>query len=327
MVMIALKSFIRKFSSEAASNLVLRKVSSAKELDVITRRAIGEGLNIGPYDFQCAYASDPNGFYMCEVDGQVVSHIIATTYPNLHSHVGGLFVTEEYRKRGFGRRTAFAVLEDLNKYCTTLGGDINPELRSMYESAGAQTVWNTYTALADFDTIVKNIAETDLPLGIAAKYVDSKILDKILAYDTSVFGTQRQIFMEKWIGAPGSFGLAAVDENSDDIVGYAVLRLIIRYGGTELGMAMAPLYANNVSVAKLLLRAAAQECIANRAVPKTRLQLLYPVGDNCGVHAAQLMEDLEAEVYFEARRVYNKGHIPSGRKLEKIYGITSTTFD
>ena len=127
----------------------------------------------------------------------------------------------------------------------------------MYESLGYQTVWNTYTAMLNLNTIVKNIDETDLPLGITAKPIDSINFDELLIYDISIFGTQRQILLEKWIGAPGSFGLAAVDEKSDDIVGYAVLRQVIRDGGSEIGMAMAPLFADNASIAKLLLRTAA----------------------------------------------------------------------
>ena len=108
---------------------------------------------------------------------------------------------------------------------------------------------------------------------------------------------------------------------------YAVLRQIIRDGGSEIGMAMAPLFADNVSIAKLLLRVAAQECFANKAVPKTKLQLSHPVGDNCGAHAPQLMKQLEAELSFDTHRMYNNGHIPAGRQPEKIYGITSTTLD
>ena len=76
-------------------------------------------------------------------------------------------------------------------------------LTSAYESLGYQTVWNTYTALLNLNTIVKNIDETDLPLSI----IDSKDLNKLLVYDISIFGTQQQVFLEKWISAPGSLDL------------------------------------------------------------------------------------------------------------------------
>ena len=117
--------------------------------------------------------------------------------------------------------------------------------------------------------------------------------------------------------------MAAIDENSDIIIGYAVLRQVIRNGGSEIGMAMAPLFANNVSIAKLLLRVAAQECIVNKAIPKTKLQLSHPVGGKCGAHAPQLMKEL----LLDTHRMYYNGHIPSGRQLKKIYSIASTTFD
>ena len=326
MAMNFFKSLIKSFSTAATSKLILRG-ASAKEMDVITRRAIKEGCSIGPYDFECVYSFQSKGCYICEVDGQVISHIITTTYPNHHSYAGGLIVAEEYRNRGFGKKTIFAAFDILSKDSILLGFDAVPELRPLYESLGFETVWNTYTALLSLDKIVKNIYDTDLPLGIAAKPVCSKNLENFLTYDSCVFGTQRERFLEKWISVPGSFGLVAIDEKNNDVVGYAILRQVIRNSGSEIGMAVAPLFADNVSIAKLLLKTAAQECISNKAVPKTKLQLSHPVGDICGAHASQLMKDLEAELSLDAYRMYFNGDIPSGRQLEKIYGIASNTFD
>ena len=264
---------------------------------------------------------------MCKVDGKLVSHIFATTYPKHYAYLGGMIVTEEYRNKGFGKKTILTLLDVLNQKSTQIGFDLVPELRHMYESLGYQTVWNTYTALLSLDSVIKNVDEADLPLGIVAIPTCSDNLEKLLAYDTSIFGAQRQIFLEKWISIPGSFGFVAVDERTNGIVGYAVLRQVTRNSGNEIGMAMAPLFADNVLIAKLLLRAAAQECISNKAIPKTKLELLHPVGDNCGAHASQLMKDLEAELSFITYRMYSNGHIPSGRQLDKIYSIASTTFD
>ena len=66
-------------------------------------------------------------------------------------------------------------------------------------------------------------------------------------------------------------------------MGYSILKLVIRGGGTEIGLSMAPLFADNVhNIAKFLLKTAAENCLANEAIPKTRLQIFHPVGDNCG---------------------------------------------
>ena len=104
------------------------------------------------------------------------------------------------------------------------------------------------------------------------------------------------------------------------------MKQVIRGAGTEIGLAMAPLFANNAEIAKALLKTAADSCLANEAVPKTKLELIHPVGDNCGEGAPQMMEELEAELSCIAHRMYTKG-VPPNRQLKKIYGIASPTFN
>ena len=70
---------------------------------------------------------------------------------------------------------------------------------------------------------------------------------------------------------------------------------------------MVPLYADNAQIAKLLLKTAAENCLANEAVPKTKLELFHSVGDNCRKGAAELMDELEAELTHIAYRMYSKG--------------------
>ena len=123
----------------------------------------------------------------------------------------------------------------------------------------------------------------------------------------------------------GSFGWAAIKEKSNDIVGYANLKHVIRGAGTDIGLAMAPLFADNVEIAKALLKTAADNCLANEAVPKTKLEIFHPVEDSCGEDAPQLIEELGAELSHIAHRMYTKG-VPQKRQF-KIYGIASPTFD
>ena len=141
--MMALKFFTKMFSAAAATKLVLRG-ATAKDMDIVTRRAIKEGWSTGPYDYLCAYACNPKGCYMCEVDGQVVSHFIVTTYPNHHTHVDTIIITEEYRLKGFGKRTVSSIVDVLPKHFTThsIGFDTvpHPGLISIYESLTCQTV-------------------------------------------------------------------------------------------------------------------------------------------------------------------------------------------
>ena len=308
----------------ARNGLVFRN-ATANEMDIITRRTIQEGWHIGPHDFPCAFTFDPNGFFISEIDGELVTHVSAIAYPKHHSHIGGLVVTEKFRQKGYGLQSVHYLIDACDaKY--TIGCDINLDLRSNYEMLGFENLWNTHIAMLDLEKIVTNASKSgaQIPPGIAIEPIHSMQLDKLLNYDGLVFGTMRQKFLTSWINVPGSFGWAAVSEKN--IVGYAIVKQVIRGAGTEIGLAMAPLYADNAQIAKVLLKTAAENCLANEAVPKTKLELFHPVGDNCGEDAAKLMDELEAELIHIAYRMYTKG-IPPGRQINKIYGIASPTFD
>ena len=78
---------------------------------------------------------------------------------------------------------------------------------------------------------------------------------KLFEYDKMVFGAPQHIFINMWINSPGTFGWVAINQAADNtIVGYSVLKLVIRGGGTEIGLAMAPLFADNIHIAKMLLK-------------------------------------------------------------------------
>ena len=137
-------------------------------------------------------------------------------------------------------------------------------------------------AMISLGKIATNLTGSELPSNVTVKLIHNTILMKLLDYDSFIFGTQRRRFIERWISVPGTFGLTAIDKRNDDIVGYAILKQMIRGTGTEIGLAMAPLYADNAQIAKILLKTAAGKCLANEAVPNTKLELFHPVGDNCG---------------------------------------------
>ena len=94
----------------------------------------------------------------------------------------------------------------------------------------------------------------------------------------------------------------------------------------EIGLAMAPLFADNVhNIAKVLIKTAAEKCLAKNAVPIIYIQR-FTVGKSCGAGSSELIEELEAELTHIAFRMYSKG-IPPGRKVGRIFGIASPSFD
>ena len=319
-----LRFIARSFTT--ANELIFRNATE-KEVDTITRRAIQEGWHVGPYDFPCGFAFDPKRFFLGEVNGELATHVTVVEYPNHHYHAGGMIVTKKFRRAGYAVRSVYKAMETCDRNYT-IGTDVSLGVRSEYEKLGGEVAWNTNLAMLDLGRIVATTTRLATPPGVAVKPICNvhMKLDRLLEYDQTVFGTPRQIFMTRWISVPGSLGWAAIDERSDTILGYAIVKQVIRDAGTEIGLAMAPLYADSAQIAKLLLKTAAENCLANEAVPKTKLELFHPVGDNCGEGAAELMDELEAELTHIAYRMYSKG-IPPGRQMKKIYGIASPTFD
>ena len=233
---------------------------------------------------------------------------------------------EQYRRKGYGQKLINTSFESLDKNYT-IGGDTLP-LKPLLQSLGFETFWNTYIAMLSLDRVARILSKVQNPLGIVIQPIHKVNPVKLFEYDSMVFGTSRQTLIKE-LTAPGhgSIGWVAVNQATDNIiVGYSILRPDIRRGGTEIGLSMAPLFADTVDIAMLLLKTAAENYLANEATSKTKLQIFHPIGENCGEDSSQLMRELEAELTHIAFRMYSKG-IPIGRQTKKIYGIASPAFD
>ena len=311
--------------SFATANELIFRNAMAKDANLITRRAIREGWHVGPYDFSTILAFDPNSFQLGEVDGEVAAHIGVIEYPKHHYHGGGVIVAEKFRQNRYGVKCVLKGMEICDPNYT-IGTDVNLDSRSKYESLGFKKYWDTYTATLSLEKVARRLAATASAEGVIVKPIRDINTEKLLEYDQTVFGAPRHVLLTSWVKLPGNLAWAAVDERHGTVLGYAIIKQVIRDGGTEIGLAMAPLYADNAQVAKLLLKTAAEDCLANEAVPKTKLELFHPVGDNCGEGAAEMMEELEAELTHIAYRMYSKG-IPPGRQTKNIYGIAAPNCD
>ena len=313
--------FARKFGT--SSKLVVRQ-ATLRDADIITRRTVHEGWHIGPYDFRHYISFDPESFFIGEIGGEIAAHFGIIKFPN-HYSGGGLIITDKYRRMGIASRCYSLTLSVCSDKSLTVGGDGSFEAMPILESLGFRRYWDTYGVKLSFEKVAKIITSTER-FDSFVKPLNEVDLNKLLLYDQCVFGTERNDLMQRWINTPGSFGWAAIDKITNDITGYTVLKQAIRGGGTEIGMAMAPLYADNADVVKLLIKCAADECLKNPAIPKTKLEIVHPVGDSCGEEAAELMSELDAELIHIACRVYTNGVSP-GRQMRKIYGIVSPTCD
>ncbi len=307
-----------------ASNTFEVRGAVPGDLKVVNRLSILHNWHFGQYDLSCAHAFDPSGFFVGELDGQVIGHVNAVKYPGHSAFIGIYIVQKEFRGRGYGKKIWDTAWGSLDHSCT-VGLDAAPSMVSKYESYGFRAVWKSSVAQLNFEKIIKNLAGTEVPSGVSIKSIRTIDFDKLVEYDASVFGAPRRELLEKWINIPGSLGWGAVDE-SGNVFGYTTIRRTFNDMGTEFGLSMAPLYANNDSIVKCLLKVAAETCLANEAVSETEFEVIYDHGDVCGVHASQLMTEIGANLIPFGVRMYTKG-IPHGRKTSKIYGIFHPGFD
>ena len=297
------------------------RVATANDAHLITRNTVQGGWHVGPYDFPTFVDFDSKGYHLCEIEGELAAHFGFTEYPKHHYHGGGMIVTEKFRRQGVCTECVKYGMATCDRNYT-IGLDVATE--PLYESLGFTTHWCTYIAMLELEKLSKQ----KLGMEVQAKSQSLHEVDfnKLRAYDQSVFGTCRKTFIQRWIHTPGSFGWVAIDDRSHEITGYTVLKQVIRGGGTEIGLAMAPLFADSADIAKFLVLLAAHECLNNPAIPKTKLEIFHPVGDDCGEGAAMLMKDLGADLTYYAYRMYTKG-IPARRQTKKIYGIASPSCD
>ncbi len=276
----------------------------------------------GPGDYLCAYKYNPNGFFVGKLDGEVISHVMAISYPDHSTHCGSLMIQKEHRHKGYAEQMLKYVSKKVDQ-TFTIGLDSLPYMIPFFESFGFRTEWENAIAMLSFGKICSKVEHTKGDLALWP--IRSVDLDKVVEYDASVFGCKRYALVENWIKIPGSMGWAACDSNSN-IVGYTLVRPIIMNYGSEIGMNMAPLYAENNEVASALLKTAAETCLNNEAVGATKFLLIYAKGADHSSNASQLFDHVEAEYLPFATRMYTKG-APLDGQMSKMYGIMHPTFD
>ena len=77
---------------------------TAKEVAFAIDLAAGEGWNPGIHDGACFYATDPAGFFVAELDGELVGSISAVAYNDSFGFMGLYIVKPEFRGIGIGTR-------------------------------------------------------------------------------------------------------------------------------------------------------------------------------------------------------------------------------
>lgn len=265
------------------------------EMQQIIDMAAAEGWNPGLSDSAAFFDADKSGFFVGLLDSVPVAFISAVNYNGEYGFVGLYIVRPEFRGQGYGYALWQYALEKLGM--VTCGLDGVPAQIENYRKSGFVYAFRQMRLAATA------IHHTSAPENIYPLHADNQ--EKILRYDTAVFGTDRLPFMSAWLAMPNA--KAFYSENDGYTDGYAVVRKC------REGYKIGPLFADNATVAERLFLACHRA-----AAPGETVYVDMPEPHEA---ARDIARRYRLQLVFETARMYKNG-IPVF-PLEKVYGITS----
>ena len=297
-----------------ASSFVIR-LATRKNLNWMLKTAAGLGWRPGREDQEAFWAADNTGFFIGELNGEVISCVSFVKYSSSFAFVGLYIVDEPYREKGlgYGMKTFQAGMASLPEGCNVaLDGLVHKE--SVYERSGFKIAWVTTRRLVSVSTVVSTFCDCVPSFGVAIKPAQEISFDKIMQYDSECFQVPRPAFLERWINLTGRKSFVAIDAQGD-VVGIIVARSTVRL--EKDGYRIGPLFADNDDIACALLKSAAEAVIAD-GNPQQILVIDIP---DFHEGAIKIADDLHAGKDFQCIRMFTKDPLQYPR--EKIYGLTS----
>ena len=262
-----------------------------EEVDLAVEWAAQEGWNPGLYDAESFFVTDPNGFFIAEVDGKPAGCISAVAYDAHYGFMGFYIVRPELRDRGIGMALWDAAIAYMGK--RVIGGDGVVAMLDKYVTCGFKIAHNNarYEGVGKASTSsLSSLA--DVPFA------------ELAAYDRLFFPAERSAFLQSWITRPGTSSRAVL--SGGRLAGYGVIR------PCRNGFKIAPLFADTPELAEKLFTALAA-CAVDAPI--------FIDIPTCNPAALELVGRHGMRMVFETARIY-KGVSPV-LPLEKTFGITS----
>jgi len=265
-----------------------------KELSIAVNWAKSEGWNPGLHDAELFYLADPSGFFVGEINDQIVAVGSAVNYDEYFAFCGLYIVAPEHRGKGYG----LALTKHRLNYCgeRNIGIDGVLENVEIYKNIGYVPYYKNYRYQCNAkqtSNLDKNIQE-----------ISEDSLAQVLNFDKQCFPANRKLFLTSWINQDD--GKALFYTENGEVKGFIVRRKC--HQGHKIG----PLFANNSQIAAQLLNAIQTDI-------KNETMILDVPGNN--PKAINLAESLNMEVVFSTARMYQKG-LPNVDN-SKVFGITT----
>ncbi|PAV12533.1 GCN5 family acetyltransferase [Methanosarcina spelaei] len=272
--------------------LKIRKMKR-DEAEFAIQMAAGEGWNPGIHDGEIFYDTDPDGFFIAEIDEKPVGCVSAVAYDDSFGFFGFYVVKPEFRKKGIGTKLTEKSLENLGNRNIGLDGVLENEKK--------------YQELMKFKSFYSNLrfegrGEGEVPNGLVK--ISDVPFESLLEYDREMFPAPRPVFLEKWIKQPDSYAFAAVEAGK--LKGYGVIRKC------QNGYKIGPLFADDPITAEKIFLA------LKASVPDEAIYLDVPEPNK---KAMEIAKKYEMTVMFKTIRMYSREE--PDINLEKVYGVTT----
>jgi GNAT superfamily N-acetyltransferase len=267
-----------------------------EQLDVALEWAAREGWNPGLHDADAFWATDRQGFFVAEHEGQPVGSVSAVAYDEHFGFAGLFLVRPEYRGRRIGVELARRALEHLDG--RTIGLDGVVAKQGNYRHFGFQFAHRTIR----YRGLSPDARTHDVPVSVVN--LTTLPLVELAAYDRWMYPANRPAFLERWIHSPGSAALGIM--RFERLAGYGVVR------PCRCGYRVGPLMADASELAEVLLDALLAK------VPGAAYSIDVPEPNSA---AMAMVKRRGMQAVFETARMY-RGAAPR-IDIDHVYGQTT----
>jgi len=265
---------------------------SRGELDLVVDWAADEGWNPGLRDAGSFYLVDPEGFFVGELDGEIISSVSAVRYEGGFGFLGFYIVKKTYRKQGYGLQIWNRAMSYLQGYNVGLDGVVDQQPN--YRKSGFKLAHNNIRYCFSGRT---HMSDKVMPL--KAIY-----FNEILKLDRQCFPGLRENFLRSWISREGTFSFGIQEQ------GHLLAMGVIR--PCRKGFKIGPLYADCFDHAEKIFRSLASYADG---------QHVYLDVPEVNHEAMKLAEKYQMEQVFETARMYT-GDKPQMAE-NKIFGVST----
>lgn len=264
------------------------------EAEFVIQMEAGEGWIPGIHDGEIFYDTDPDGFFIAEVEGEPVGCVSAVAYDDYYGFLGLYVVKPEFRNKGVGVK--------LTEKCLERMGNRNIGLDAVVENE------KKYQNFMNFKSFYSNLrfegrGGGEVPGGLVN--VSDVPFESLLEYDREMFPAPRATFLENWIKQPDSYAFAAVETGK--LKGYGVIRKC------QTGYKIGPLFADDPITAEKIFLA------LKASIPYEAVYVIDVPEPN--KKALEITRKYGMDVVFTTIRMYSQGE--PGINLGKVYGSTT----